>query len=167
LIGSAAWIDLRPEPVVLQPFAAVDFVAGTPLDDTMIEWRTIPAGILPPLPDPQGIVLHPLAAGEPLVPSLASIGRVPVPAGWWTMEVHLPPGSFPGQGVRLVVLPTNPDERARSLPGLVIVPAPIEQDPLAIEPLPGLVAIPDEFAATAAAAIADGRVTAILGTEPG
>jgi hypothetical protein len=160
-------MDLRPEPTVRQPYAAVDLVAGTPLDESMIEWRSIPDGLIPLFPDPEGIILHPVAAGEPLVPSLVSAGRIAVPDGWWTMEVQLPPGSFPGQGVQLIVLPDHTDETARSLPGLVVVPAPLDPDPLAIETPPGLIAVPQEFAATAAAAIADGRVSAILGAEPG
>jgi hypothetical protein len=167
LIVSAAWMDLRPEPVVSQPFAAVDLITGTQLDQTMIEWRSIPAGLLPPLPNPEGIVLHEVAAGEPLVPSLVSAERIPVPDGWWTMEVQLPPGSFPGQQMQLIVLPDHTSDPARSLPGLVIVPAPVEQDPLAVEPAPGLVAVPNEYAPTAAAAIAGGKVTVILGAESG
>ena len=160
-------MDLRPEPAIRQPFAAVDLLAGAPLEESVIEWRTVPTGLIPPFPDPAGIILHPVAAGEPLVPSLVSADRIPVPDEWWTMEVQLPPGSFPGQGVQLIVLPTHTDETPRSLPALVVVPAPADPDPLAIEPPPGVVAVPHEFAASAAAAIAEGRVTAILGAPPG
>jgi hypothetical protein len=82
------------------------------------------------------------------------------------MELQLPPGSFPGQAVQLIVVAPT-DEPSRTLPGLVVVPAPSDPDPLAIEPSPGLVAVPEEFAAAAAVAIAEGRVSAILGGESG
>lgn len=167
LIITAAWLDLRPEPVVLQPFAAVDLVAGTTLDETMVEWRSIPIGFLPRVHDPQGIVLHSVVAGEPLVPSVLSTQRIPVPEGWWTMEVQLPAGAVPGQNVRLILLPDGAEEIPRSVPGLVIIPAPSDQDPLAIEPQPGLVAVPGDLATITAAAIAEGRVSAILGAEAG
>ena len=160
---TAAWLDLRPEPTVETPFAAVDLAAGTTLDDSMVEWRSVPVGLLPPLPDPQGIILGDVVAGEPLLPSVVSTQRVPAPDGWWTMEVHLPAGSVPGQSVQLIVLPEGADDAPRSVSGLVVVPAPPDLDPLTIEPQPGLVAVPAEVAAIAAAAIADGRVTVILG----
>jgi hypothetical protein len=108
-----------------------------------------------------------VVAGEPLVPSVLSTQRIPVPEDWWAMEVQLPAGTVPGQNVRLILLPDGADEVPRSVPGLVIVPAPADQDPLAIEPQPGLVAVPGDLATITAAAIADGRVSAILGAEAG
>jgi hypothetical protein len=69
--------------------------------------------------------------------------------------------------VQLIVLGAAADESPQSVSGLVIVPPPADRDPLAIEPQPGLVAVPEEFAAITAAAIADGRVSAILGAEAG
>jgi hypothetical protein len=151
----------------MQPFATIDLTAGATLDDTMIEWRSIPAGLLPRMDDPQGIILRPVAVGEPLVPSILSTHRIPVPEGWWTMEAQLPAGTVPGQNVQLILLPDGADETPRSVPGLVIVPAPSNQDPLAIEPQPGLVAVPGDLATITAAAIADGRVSAILGAQSG
>ena len=164
LIITAAWMDIRPDPTVRQPYAAVDLAAGATLDDTMIEWRSIPTGLLPRLDDPRGIINRPVAAREPLLPTALSTDRVPTPEGWWTMEVELPVGSVPGQSVQLIVLGDGADDEPRSVPGVVIVPAPAEQDPLAIEPEPGLVAVPGELATGTAAAVADGRVSAILGS---
>ncbi len=167
LVIAAAWLDLRPDTTVLRPFATVDLAAGTALDDTMMEWRSVPAGLLPPVDDPRGLVLRPVSAGEPLLPSTLSSERVPTPEGWWTMEVHLPQGALPGQSVWLILLPLSPGEDPLRVEGLVIVPPPVDQDPLAIEPEPGLVAVSGDLATVTAAAIADGRVSAILGTEPG
>jgi hypothetical protein len=167
LIVTAAWMDLRPQPTFLQPFATVDLDPGTALDNTMIEWRSVPVGLLPPLNDPQGVVLRQVAAGEPLVPSVLSTRRIPAPDGWWTMEVQLPSGAAPGQEVQLILLPTGSNDLPRSVPGLVIAPAPTDPDPLAIEPEPGLVAVPADLAAITAAAIADRSVSAILGAQPG
>jgi len=167
LIIMAAWMDLRPQPTSLQPFAAADLDPGTVLDDMMIEWRSVPIGLLPPLDDPRGVVLRRVTAGEPLVPSVLSTERVPTPAGWWTMEVKLPAGAVPGQEVQLILLPSGPDDDPRSVPGLVIAPPPTHPDPLAIEPEPGLVAVPEDLAMVAAAAIADGRVSTILGAVYG
>jgi hypothetical protein len=167
LIIAAAWMDIRPQPTSRQPFAAVDLYPGIALDNTMIEWRSVPIGLLPPLDDPQGIVLHSVTAGEPLVPSILSATRIPTPEGWWTMEIHLPVGAVPGQAVQLILLPTGLEEDPRSVPGLVIVPPPQDQDPLAIEPEPGLVAVPSEWATLAAAAVAQSSVTVILGADSG
>ena len=146
----------------MQPFAAADLDPGAVVEDTMIEWRSVPIGLLPPLDDPQGVILRPVAAGDPLVPSVLSTQRIPAPEGWWTMEVQLPTGAVPGQEVQLILLPTGPDDRPRSVPGLVIAPAP-EGDPLAIEDPPGLVAVPAESATVAATAVAEARVAVILG----
>ncbi len=167
LIVGAAWMDLRPQPTSLQPYAIVDLDPGTALDDTMIEWRSVPTGFLPSLNDPKGVVLRRVAAGEPLVPSALSTHQIPAPDGWWTMEVQLPAGAVPGQEVQLILLGTGSDTSPQSVPGLVIAPAPTDQDPLAIDPEPGLVAVPGDLAAIAAAAVADGSVSAILGTQPG
>ena len=167
LLIVAAWMDFRPQPMARQPFAAVDLLPGAVLDGTMIEWRSAPIGLLPPFDDPHGVILRPVTAGDPLVPSVLSIGQIPAPEGWWTMEVELPAGTAPGQDVRLILLPVGLDDDPQSVPGMVIVPAPTEQDPLAIEPEPGLVAVPAEWATITAAAIADGRVSAILGSKSG
>lgn len=165
LVGTAAWLDLRPDPTELRPFAAVDLQAGVTIEPSEIAWRRVPRGILPPLHDPAGVVVRPVAAGEPLLPSSLALDRVPAPEGWWTMEVRLPQGAVPGQPVQLIVLPTDPAGVPQAVTGLVIVPAPADQDPLAIEEAPGLIAVPGEAATFTAAAIADQRVTAILGTD--
>ena len=167
LVLTAAWMDLRPRPTVPAPFAAVDLAAGATLDETMIEWRSVPAGLLPVFENPRGIILRPVSSGEPLVPSVVSSERAAVPEGWWSMETHLPDGALPGQGVQLILLGASPDDAPQPVPGIVIVPPPIVQDPLAIEPPLGLVAVPGEHASITAAAIADGRVSAILAAQSG
>lgn len=158
----AAWLDLRPDSTELRPYATVDLAAGSPVDESMVEWRPVPAGLLPPVDQLEGIVVGPVAAGEPLLPSIVSIQRVPPPDGWWTLEVRLPAGAFPGQSVRLVVLSSATDGAPRGVSGVVIAPGPAS-DPLTFEDLPGLVAVPAEVATITAAAVAGGRVSVILG----
>jgi len=167
LVAAAAWLDLRPDPTELRPFAAIDLPTGATIEASEIDWRLVPRGVLPPFDDPAGVVVRSVAAGEPLLPSSIATDRVPAPDGWWTMEVRLPKGAVPGQPVQLIVLPADPTGALQSVMGLVIVPTPGQQDPLAVEELPGLIAVPGEKAILAAAAIADGRVSAILGADSG
>jgi len=161
LLLTAAWLDVRPQPTVLHPFAAVALSEGTVIEEAMIEWRTIQAGLLPDPGDPVGMVSRPVAAGEPLVPSAVSSSRIVAPEGWWTLETRLPSGAFPGQAIQLIVLENEMQEVPRAIPGIVIA-APVA-DPMAFQDLPGLVAVAAELAAIAVSAVADGRVAVILG----
>lgn len=163
LVITATWLDVRPEPTVLQPFAAVDLGAGAALEDTMVEWRSVPVGLLPALENPQGIVLRPVAAGEPLLPSILSTERIAVPEGWWSMEAQLPAGVVQGQSVQIILLGKAVDDAPQSVPGIIVAPAEAG-DPLAIESPPGLVAVPAEWATIVAAAVAEARVAIILGS---
>ncbi len=122
----------------------------------------MPAGVLPEVPDPRGTLLRDVDAGEPLLPSSLATHRVAAPEGWWTMQTHLPAGVAPGQAIQLVVLPAEPGGSPQPVAGIVIEPPP-PSDPLAFEALPGLVAIPAESAVVAAAAVAERRVTVLLG----
>ncbi len=159
LLVTATWLDVRPQPTVLHPYAAVALEEGTVIEETMIEWRTIPADVLPDPGDPVGMVSRPVAAGEPLVASAVSPRRIVAPDGWWTLETRLPPGAYPGQPVQLIVLTMG--EAPQAIAGTVVA-APTA-DPLAFEDLPGLVAVPAESATIAAAAVAEDRVAVVLG----
>ena len=163
LIITAAWLDLRPEPTVLRPFAAVDLAAGTAIKPSQLEWREVPDDLLPDPGDPTGTISRWVAAGEPVVPSALSSDRAVAPEGWWTLETRLPQGAYPGQAVHLILLPSEIDTAPHSIPGVVIASAP-EGDPLAFEELPGLVAVPGESATIAAAAVAERAVAVILGS---
>jgi len=162
LVGAAAWLDLRPDPVALRPFAAVDLPAGTVIGSDQIEWRKVHPDLLPDPGDPVGMVSRSIMAGEPVLPSTVAGQRIAAPEGWWTLEAQLPGGVYPGQEIQLIVLPGDSDSSGTSVPGVVIAPAPAS-DPLAFEELPGLIAVPGEFAARAAVAVAEARVTMILG----
>ncbi len=162
LVMMAVWLDLRPEPTERRPFAAVDLAEGTVIEKEMIDWKAVPADLLPDPGDPVGTVSRSVAAGEPLVSSAVARDRVAAPPGWWTLEITLPHGTYPGQSVHLVVLSDVINEPPEAISGMVIAPAP-PRDPLAMEDVPGLVAVPAESAVRAAAAAAESAVTVILG----
>ena len=163
LVVLAIWLDVRPEPTELRPFAAVDLTEGTAIEEAMIEWRAIPAGLLPDPGDPVGTVSRSVMAGEPIVPSAIARDQVVAPPGWWILETPLPQGAFPGQPVHLVVLSQATTETPQAIPGIVISPA-SARDPLDVEEPAGLVAVPAESATRAAAAVAQSEVTVILGS---
>lgn len=158
LIG-AVWLDVRPSDTVSHPYAAVALTEGALIEETMIDWRTIPADVLPDPGNPVGMVSQRVAAGEPLVPSAVSSSRIVPPQGWWTLETRLPQGAHPGQSVHLILLAVG--DAPLAVPGIVVA-APAN-DALAFEDLPGLVAVPAESAAIAAAAVAEDQVAVILG----
>jgi hypothetical protein len=155
----AVWLEVRPSPTALHPYAAIDLAEGTLIEETMIDWRTIPAEVLPDPGNPTGMVSRRVAAGEPLVPSAVSSSRIVAPEGWWTLETRLPQGARPGQSVHLILL--GVEEAPLAIPG-VVVAAPAT-DLMAFEEVPGLVAVPPESAAIAAAAVAEAEVAVILG----
>ncbi|MDH3193912.1 MAG: hypothetical protein OEM40_06295 [Acidimicrobiia bacterium] len=162
LVITATWLDVRPQPTVLHPFAAVALTEGTVIENGMIEWRTIPANLLPDPGNPVEMVSRSVSAGEPLVPSAVSNSRIVAPEGWWTLETRLPRGAHPGQAVQLILLENETGEVPAAIPGMVVA-APVE-DPLAFESLAGLIAVPAESATRVAAAVAEARVAVILGS---
>ena len=159
LLIVAVWLDVRPSQTVSHPYAAVALNEGALIEETMIDWRTIPAHVLPDPGNPVGMVSKRVAAGEPLVPSAVSSSRIVPPEGWWTLETRLPQGAHPGQSVHLILLAVG--DAPLAVPGIVVA-APAN-DALAFEDLPGLVAVPAESAAIAAAAVAEDQVAVILG----
>ena len=159
LVITAVWLDVRPQPTVSHPYAAVALTDGTLIEETMIDWRTIPADVLPDPGNPIGMVSRRVATGEPLVPSAVSRTRIVAPEGWWTLETRLPQGARPGQSVHIILLGVG--DVPQAIPGIVVA-APTT-DALALEDVPGLVAVPAESAAVAAAAVAEDQVAVILG----
>jgi hypothetical protein len=47
LVGASLYFELRPTPTVDHPFAGVDLTAGSDITAAVIDWRSIPIGVLP------------------------------------------------------------------------------------------------------------------------
>jgi hypothetical protein len=161
ILGLALWIELRPRAEVDHPFARFDLAAGSVVDEEAVEWRAVPGGVLPPV-ELGGLALVNIPAGEPLSPALVATDLVEPPEGWWALEAPLPAGALPGGSVRLVLLPSP---GAQGPPQVVEgeVMAGMPADPLNPGEPTGLVAIPAEAAAPAAAAVAEGRAVVLVG----
>ena len=156
LIAAGLWSELAPTATVAHPFAASDVAAGRPVP---VEWRQVPRGLLPPVGD-DPVAAHPIAAGEPLVPSALTDDTVDLPAGWWALPLPLPVHVAPGTPVRVVV--TTSGLPARSYDGIVVESA---AEPSAFDygPAEALVAVPGSAAEPVAAAAAGGQVTVLVG----
>lgn len=147
----AAYVEFRPTRAVLHPFVARTVPAGAAPE---VEWREIPAGLLP-MPDlSAGVASHALNEGEPLTPS-DLVPRSAAPDGWWALAVEMPAMVAPGTDVQLVVT----TGRGATVPGVVLSADPSESSfggtPTA------LVAVPGERAQEVVAAAAD-RSLAVL-----
>lgn len=161
LIALAAWIDLRPSSMVQYPFASADLTAGATVDEASIEWRDVPAGLLPPAPPLEGALRYPVGRGEPITPSVLSIDRPVIPEGWWALSTTMPEDVVPGQQVQLVVAGATP----HAYPGIVVEPPPAA-DPLTYDDPIGLVAVPADSAIPVAAAVIDGAISILVGPLP-
>ncbi|MDP8958908.1 MAG: hypothetical protein M3N51_06860 [Actinomycetota bacterium] len=159
IVVAAVAVELRRPATTLHPFLKVAVTGGESLGEEAIEWREVPAGLLP-LPELSGAVAARAApAGEPLLPSSVAVeGQAAVPENWWALPLALPPRAFPGDPVQLVVVPIDPLEEPLSVPGLVVERAVDSDDPFAPSEPAGLVAVPGEASASVAAAAAEGRV---------
>jgi len=154
VLGAFVW-DLHGEATTAYPFAARSIPSGAALSDADVTWKDLPSGVLalPDLSDP--VTSRSLAAGEPIVPSALG-GPSPVPDGWWSVPVPLPPTASPGARARLVAAtpPVETDGVVVSAPG---------GDLLSYAET-GMVAVPPE--AATAVAVAAGEGTLIVLLEP-
>ncbi len=162
VLMAAIWLDIRPADTVLYPVARTDLPAGTELDDRSIEWRPLPAGVLPP-PVVDGRLIRPVAAGEPLRASDLASDVAAAPTDWWSLELALPTGVVAGQPLRLVVLPVQGVDPPDPIPAIVVAPG-RPGSGLGGGATRGLVAVPPEQAGVAAAAAAENRVTILIGS---
>ena len=144
--------ELRDPATERYPFAARDVEAGTAMGDPGVEWRDVPAGLLPPF-EPSGATRVAVKGGTPLVPELTAPLR-PVPGDWWVIEVPLGAEAAPGTTVRLVIL-----EPAMAVTG-VVVTGPRLDSFGGLER--GAVAIPPANADVVARAAAGDRVVTLV-----
>lgn len=154
LLAAVLW-EIRPVPRELRPFTALPVSAGEMISAETIDWREVPAGVLPELAEPKGTFVADFTAGIPLVAGMLE-DEPAMPSGWWGIEVPVPAGTSSGTVVRLVV-----DVRLdpRVIQGLVI--RILGEDSL--EGLKALVAVPESEVGAAAAALADGSLRTMVG----
>lgn len=153
LILGALWLDVRPKPMVDHPYAAADLAAGAPIGPDEVEYRSTPAGVLPPV-DPSGTAATDIPAGTPLVPGLLTVAPA-IPAGWFALEIPVPDLASPGNVVRIVI------DADTWTDGVVIALAG-DADFLS-QGRSALVAVPGDAAGPVADAAARSTVTVLLG----
>ncbi len=156
LVVVAAWSELSPPPTVPAAFLTADVAAGTPLGPDVVHHRRVPVGIVDTV-DPVGFAVTDLEAGDPLVASMVT--EVDIPDGWMLIEAPVPMGAAPGTAARAVI-------RADGSPPLEIEAVVVragEDDPF--DTAGGVVALPAEWMAVAATAVAEGRM--VMGVSAG
>ena len=152
LVLALAW-DLRPVPTDLRPFAARDADAGVPIP---IEWREVPAGILPDV-DPAGLVAAiGIESGTPIVPALLT-PPIDLPEGWPAIPLEIGSARVPGDSLLLIV--SDPPLVST---GLVVEPQ--RGDSYGFDFSPGLVALPPDDALPIARAARAG--TLVIAVAP-
>jgi hypothetical protein len=155
LVVAALWFELTPEPTVLHPFARASMNPGEALTLAKVEMRPVPPGLLTPV-EVGGILTGPIAAGEPLTPSV--LGSAPsIPEGWWALELPVPSGVPAGSAVKLAV---ESDGRLRVVSGIVVRTG----SPEDFDQPTALIAIPEQEVGPAAAAAMRGSVAVVVGS---
>ena len=122
--------------------------------------REVPAGLLPAA-TVEGALAFDMQAGEPLLPSLLSTGRVPVPAGWWAVELEAPPGLAPGRQVMLVAGGESPGWSGEAVAGVVIAAMDDQRAPEGL----ALIAVPGEHLTRISHASAYGALTVAVAPD--
>ncbi len=148
----ALWVEFRPDPLVDHPFAAMPIAVGQSLSEANLVYQRIPSGLIDPI-TLDGVALRPIEAGEPLL--ISSVGPVgqSIPTGWWSIELEVPQSADRGDRARLVLLDTGEVVEA-------VVVAGLDDDPLGRGT--GTVAVGPDYAASVAAAAANGRVAVMI-----
>ncbi|MEN8235229.1 MAG: SAF domain-containing protein [Actinomycetota bacterium] len=152
VVFALAW-DLHGNVEAPYPFASKAIGSGTAITDELVEWRSVPVGVMamPDLSSP--VASRDISAGEPIVPSAVS-GETLIPDGWWSVSVALPASALPGARVRLIgtEIPFDVD-------GVVVSGG--TNDLLSFSES-GTVAVPPEIAAEVAVAARDGTLIVLI-----
>lgn len=157
LVVVSLWLEIRPESSATHPFLTRDLAPGEPVENAL-EWRPVTAGMLEPVAG-TGYADRRLTAGQPLVLGDTTDAPAAVPAGWWLVDVDVPAETAAGAQVQLVILPSPGSRPMPPIGGLVTGVRPAD---FADDGLIGSVALPPDRAATAAAAIAEERVSVLV-----
>lgn len=155
LLAGALAFDMSERRTEPFPFAARSLPAGAPVDDDDVEWRDVPTGLLGEVVPPAGIAIHAVTAGAPLVAGTVGDGA-PIPSGWWSVPIHLPPAAAIGAKVRLVA-----DHPPIDVQGVVSQPGSTGAFSVAD---PGAVAVPPHAAGPVVDAVRNGTLTVLVGT---
>ena len=101
VLAAGLALDLRADPTASYPFATEDIAAGSRVDE-FIEWRRVPAGVLPDGPaSGTGVAAIDVKAGSPLLPEF--LGEFYMPDGWWAVPLALPHRVPPGTSIRVAL----------------------------------------------------------------
>ena len=145
VVLTALWMEVRPTDAVMHPFAVHSIPAGRTVTPSDVEFRSVPAGLLPAVSLPQ-VTGHSVRAGDPI---LTAQSWPTTPAGWWALEMPSPAKVAPGSRVRVVI--TESDQPAVSTIGIVV------DTGEAFGETTALVAVAEEWADTLAAAVREDR----------
>jgi hypothetical protein len=92
--------ETRDESREPYPFASESIAPGEVID-LSVDWRDIPAGLLPAWNGPvAGVAIATITGGDPLLPS--AVGTFSLPPDWWSIAISLPQPAAPGTPIRLV-----------------------------------------------------------------
>jgi hypothetical protein len=151
--------DVRTMLMVEHPFAARPLEAGTTVERDDVVLVDVPAGLLPPVVLPLRLV-RPVAAGEPLTPSLAASPATLTPAGWVSISLEVPEPVEAGDELLLIgtTVAAGPD---LAVEALVVSLQPSD----GFASTTALVAIPREAAAGVARAHLEGRLTVLWAAD--
>lgn len=155
LVAVAAWGEFSPAPTEDHAFLSVDVPAGSVLTADHVEYRRLPLGTVSTV-DPNGVAATDLRAGDPLVASM--ITDFAVPPGWVVIDAPVPSHAAPGMDATVVIV----DEGTPPIEFGAVVAHRADPDPFGSGG--GALALPPEWTATAAAAVASGNL--IVGITP-
>jgi hypothetical protein len=152
IAGVAIWIEIRPEPTILHPFAIEDIDRGALVDEANTEMRPVPADMFSPVELGQATASS-VRSGDPVLASGLDEEAQRVPDGWWSLEVALPSGAHRGDSARIVLLDSD-----TVAAGVVVEET--GEDPLGSGL--GLVAVDPDQAAEVARAVGEGRAVVMI-----
>ncbi len=153
VLGALAW-DLRRPAMEARPFASRDLAAGEAIDAAAVEWRPVPAHLLPEA-DLEGVFAAvDLAKGDPLLEGVLR-SAISVPEGWLELPIEI--GGHARAGDRVVLVVTDPPA---TVSGLVVDPQ--QQDSYSLGFRPAVVAVPAASAALVATAAAQDALVAAV-----
>lgn len=143
VLGAVLW-DLRSAPTEPHPFAARDVAAGSVIEASDVEWRSLPVGSFEVPSLTATVAAVDVWAGDPISGSVLA-GPVAVPDGWWAVPIQMAAPTAPGSPVLLVV--TDPPV---TVPGIVVSSQ--RGDRYSLDHTPAVVAVPGQMAPLVAAA---------------
>jgi hypothetical protein len=152
IAGVATWIEIRPEPTILHPFAIEDIERGALVDEANTEMRPVPADRFSPVEMGQATA-SPVSSGDPVLASGLDQEVQRFPDGWWSLEVTLPSAAHRGDLARIVLLDSD-----TVASGVVVEET--SEDPLGSGL--GLVAVDPDQAAEVARAVGEGRAVVMI-----